>query len=141
MLFSDVEALVAPEDGTLTNPYVYTLKEASIGLGGTPEGGLGAPGWQIPGTRAFWAVQRRNLPLSANVLLPCSALPCPALPPAALVPFERPLQGARCGLFDGNPCFSSSGRHRPRGPTTNSERKQRARKHPLRGVWGVNPKP
>ena len=56
--------------------------------------------------------------------------------------------------------FSSSGLHRPRGPhnptqihlssallcnvvvyVSNSERKQRARKPPLRGVWGVIPKP
>ena len=32
--------------------------------------------------------------------------------------FDRPLVGLRGGLFVGNHCFSSSGRHRPRGPTT-----------------------
>ena len=53
-------------------------------------------------------------------LCPLPSAPCcPVVLSAALVcHFERPLQGARCGLFDGKPCFSSSGRHRPRGPTT-----------------------
>ena len=74
----------------------------------------------------------------------------PTWPPGRVLP---------CAV-DGNPCFSLSGRHRPRGPTTrhqsisanclvvnvvvyvsNSERKQRARKPPLRGGWGVNLKP
>ena len=60
--------------------------------------------------------------------LPCPALPCPALPCLAVLPscsallpllcFRATSQGARGEVFVGNPCFSSSGRHRPRGPTT-----------------------
>ena len=74
-------------------------------------------------------------PAPALPCLPCPALPlpwpCPALPPCpawlCCLPalpccpcytFEQPSQGARGEGFTGNPCFSSSGRHRPRGPTT-----------------------
>ena len=70
--------------------------------------------------------------------------------------FERPLRGATDGLFVGNPYFSSSGRTGREDPqpdtnpsqmwlavksvsVSNCEGKQKARKLPLRGVWGVNP--
>ena len=59
--------------------------------------------------------------------------------------------------FVGNPCFSSSGRHRPRGLTTTNpsqlwfavrcgrlctelRREAESKKTPFEGVWGVNPK-
>ena len=61
--------------------------------------------FQGPGT--FGSRERPRqpaLPQMRKVVL------CPA--------FEQPLQGARGEVFVGSPCFSSSGRYRPRGPTT-----------------------
>ena len=96
------------------------------------------------------------LPYLPCPALPWAALPCPALP---CLPCQSSLTGGvRARLFVGNHCFSSSSRHSRGGPTTrhpsisavlgcvvvyvsNGERKQRARKPPLRGVRGVNPKP
>ena len=83
--------------------------------------------------------------------LPYPALPCPALPAlplrcralrATLAVFviERPAQAARTH----NPTpihLSSAFLCNVVIYVSNSERKQRARKPPLRGVWGVNPKP
>ena len=142
--------------------------------------GSRAPGGQIPGTGGDWRGDPASLPLAPLPALPCPAPclacpaprpPCPALPGPASEPktrFGRPafallssnpdrLREANC-LLGTLACFSSSGRHRPRGPTTRQqsisilvavkhtfsaswEGKQRARKPPLRGVWRVSPKP
>ena len=141
--------------------------------------GSRAPGGQIPGTGGDWRGDPASLAAARPALpcpllgLPCplSTLPCPALPGPASEPktrFGRPafalrpsnpdrVREANC-LLGTLACFSSSGRHRPRGPTTRQqsisilvavkhtfsaswEGKQRARNPPLRGVWGVSPKP
>ena len=72
--------------------------------------------------------------------------------------FERLLQSVRGGLSAGNPRFSSSGRHRPRGPQPDTidlscgflqrgrlcvelQREAESKKTPFfEGVRGVNPK-
>ena len=55
-------------------------------------------------------------PLPLAALAPRPALPC--ILPCLWSPSSDPCRLQRCGVFDGNPCFASSGRHRPRGPTT-----------------------
>ena len=92
---------------------------------------------------------------------PALALPCPALPPGrvGVSTSSSPdrARGPGC-LLETLACrrVAGTGREDPQPDTSpsqlrfavnlgayisNCERKQRARKPPLRGVWGVNPKP
>ena len=114
-----------------------------------------------PGPLAPWPpAPALTLPCPA---LPCPALPCPALPCLPCLQWSATscdparVRGAGC-LMETHAFHraAGTGREDPQPDTnpsqqclvvqlsvevSNSERKQRARKPPLRGVWGVNPKP
>ena len=109
-----------------------------------PQTGLGFQAAKFQGPGGFWAGRPGKQPDPAG--------------PFRLVNAQG-REGARGELLVGNPCYSSSVRHRRRGPTTPHHsisavvccvkhafsaelpREAKGKKASLEGVWGMSPKP